>query len=352
MKKVSTILLIVLAVLVLASWQYRLLCVLLCVLINRKWLRERFSVRCYRIACWVLVVGIYCAIPNYFQRGRTQLHYITEKGEYRHAPIPVYIANALMPEKEVCNFGIKAVALFGAKSGGVGGLLQDAHDDFWRGRMLGFYAPYNNWSHPGSFAYGQMWNQMTNSNYDAIYITRPKGYEKDRQYPVVFFCHGYLGSWELYQGVLDKLDGCIVVSIGTRDLSGIFTSNDLRRIFDKYIPYLQQEGYLVDIDHLHLIGLSNGGSAADAALRNYSNRFQSITYLSTPCNVVKHSKAKVLMICGGKDRGGFGLSVAKRRLESCGTRCAMLYDENENHYMMVRKQKDVVDFLIKEMGLD
>lgn len=352
MKKNVSSLVVGCAIMVFASWQYRLLCVLLCILINKSWMLHRTSKAVYRILCWSLVVGIFCAVPNYFQRGRTQLHYISKSGDYRHAPVPVYLANALLPEKEVCNLGIKAVALLGGGVHGVGGsLLDDAREDFWKGKLIGLYSSYNNLSHPGSFAFGQLWNELTHSGYDAIYITRPRHYDEGREYPVVFFCHGYLGSWELYQGILDELDGCYVVSIGTKDLSGIFSYQDINRIFSKYMPYLEKQGCGIDKSHIHLIGLSNGGTAADVALRSFSGKFKTITYMSTPCNVVKYSKSKVLMVCGGKDREGFGIRNTKKKLERCGTHCSILYDEGENHYMLVRKKKEVVDFLNKEMGL-
>ena len=62
-----------LAVLVFATGQYRLLCVLLLVCIN------------------------------YLQRGRPQLAYINKEGHRMCAPINVYLLNVLFPEEEVMN---------------------------------------------------------------------------------------------------------------------------------------------------------------------------------------------------------------------------------------------------------
>lgn len=94
----------------------------------------------------------------------------------------------------------------------------------------------------------------------------------------MFFAHGYLGSWELYQGVLSSLKDCFMVSIATRDLSGIFGYDDINKIFKLYLPMLKEEGYNIDESRLHLMGLSNGGSASNVALRSFDNRFQTITY--------------------------------------------------------------------------
>jgi len=160
-----------------------------------------------------------------------------------------------------------------------------------------------------------------------------------------------LGSWELYQGLFSRLNDCIVVSIGTRNLSGIFSYNDINKVFTKYLPLLRAEGYGVDEKRLHLIGLSNGGSASNVALRNFSNRFQTITYISTSCDVIKKAKAKVILFGGGKDASSYGLPSAARRLQKCGTSTALMFDENDNHYMMVHQADEMLEFLNKEIGL-
>ena len=162
---------------------------------------------------------------------------------------------------------------------------------------------------------------------------------------------GYLGSWELYQGMFGDLDDCFVVSIGTRDLSGIFSYQDINKIFTEYLPLLEAEGYRVDMSRLHLIGLSNGGSASDVALRSFSDRFQSIVYISTLCNVVKRSHAKVLLIGGGKNASSSNLPSASRQLQRCGTKTALLFDDDENHYIFVHQKKRIIDFLRQEMLL-
>ena len=361
MRKSLSIVLILLAIVVFATWQYRLTCVLLVVWLNRNKLKEKLG----RRGCWGLMAGliiaIFVAVPNYFQRGRTQLIYLNEDGKRTGTPLGVYLVNALLPEEELMNAGMKATAILPPASlspvfKNLGSrFIRDAQHDFWNGMALSFYAPYNRLSlqgsNPGSFAYAQAINETLGSNYDGIYVTKPRHYDETKKYAVVFFAHGYLGSWELYQGLFSRLNDCFVVSIGTRNLSGIFSYNDINKVFTKYLPLLRSEGFTIDEECLHLIGLSNGGTASNVALRNFSNRFQTITYISTSCDIIKKAKAKVILFGGGKDASSSGLPSAARRLQKCGTRTALMFDEDDNHYMMVHQADEMLDFLNKEMGL-
>ena len=359
MKKALSVFVILFATVVFATWQYRLLCVLLLVLLNSKWMTARIGLGNYRLMAALLAFWIYCAIPNYNQRGRTQLIYLNDEGEPINTPMPVYLVNALLPEEELMNAGMKATALLPPASlspvfKNLGSrFIREAQYDFWHGMALTFYAPYNvlslQGSNPGSFAIAQAMNESLGTDYDGIYITRPKHFNGDKAYPVVFFAHGYLGSWEMYQGLLSQLEDCIIVSIGTRDLSGIFRYEDVNKIFSKYLPYLESIGYNIDKCNLHLMGLSNGGSASNIGLRNFSNQFKSITYISTSCDVVKKSKAKVILIGGGKDASSSGMPNAARLLRYCGTKVSMLFDGEENHYMMVHHTERIFDFLNKEI---
>ncbi len=359
MRKSLTTVLIFFAFAVFATWQYRLLCLLLVVLLNRKWMHSRWP-KAYLWTICGLVFAIFTAIPNYFQRGRTQLVYLDKDGKRISTPLPVYLINAILPEEELMNAGMKASAILPPTSlspvfRNLGSrFIRDAQNDFWNGMALTFYSPYNvlslQGSNSGSFAIAQAMNETIGTNYDGIYITKPKYYDSAKTYPVIFFAHGYLGSWELYQGLLSRLEDCLVVSIGTRDLSGIFNNSDINKIFTKYLPYLEDEGFHVEKDNLHLIGLSNGGTAADVGMSNFSNKFKTITYISTSCNVVKKSMAKVLLIGGGKDASSSGLPSVARRLRNCGTKVALLFDDNDNHYMMVHQTERIFEFLNKEIS--
>lgn len=356
MKKFATFILAILAILVFATWQYRLLSVLIIV-----WMwKDRIKAlplmakhkHGYKALVAFLLLCIWIAIPNYFQRGRTQLVYLNETGKPTYTPLHIYALNVLFPEEEVMNFGFKTAGLLSGNTSGQ--LIKEAQRDLLSLRALDFYTPYNRLSlsgcNPGTFTIAQVWNMLDNDNLNAIYVTKPKHYDKAKAYPVVFFAHGYMGSWELYNGLLNRLDDCIVVAIGTRDISGIFTEKDIEKCFSQYIPYLEEQGFSVNRNSLHLIGLSNGGTAADVAVRDFSHRFASVTYVSTWCTVIKHSNAKVLMIGGGKDLSSANLPYAKQQLKECGTDARLLWYEDEGHYLLVHKADEVVAFLKEAIG--
>lgn len=100
-------LLSLLAVLVFATGQCRLLCVLLLVFINKNCIKSRpLMVRFkspYKLLLLLLFLAIFTVIPNYLQRGRPQLVYINKEGHRMCAPINVYLLNVLFPEEEVMN---------------------------------------------------------------------------------------------------------------------------------------------------------------------------------------------------------------------------------------------------------
>lgn len=154
MKRKSTFLLLFLAVVVFATWQYRLLCILSLVLLNKEWIRSRPWMAQHKHAFKGLVasllLAIFVAIPNYVQRGRTQLLYIDRNGHRTATPAHIYLLNALFPEEEVMNFCMKATALMPPTGSTGTSLLRDAQRDFWTGKALGFYTPYNLLSLQGS----------------------------------------------------------------------------------------------------------------------------------------------------------------------------------------------------------
>ena len=345
------------AVLVFATWQYRLLCVLLVVLLNRQWLKEQAWMQkyshSYKSLVIALIVLIFISIPNYWQRGRTQLHYLDDSAKRVSTPVWIYLTNVIAPEEEVMNICMKAVALMPNRLIEKNKLAMDAKKDFWRGRALGFYRPYNrlSWqgSNPGSFTIAQTANMLVGTDYDAVYVTRPKGYDADKKYPLVVFCHGYMGSWELYQGILSRLKNCVVISIGTRKLDGL--SFKVGEVFSKYMPYLESIGYQIDDQQVHLIGLSNGGQAANSAWTSYDKQFKSITFLSTFMPKAKKSSAKVLLVGGGRDGSCGGIKNVAKQLKNRGTDAAYFYQEDENHYIFAYHSGDIIEFFNREMGL-
>ena len=351
--------------LVLASWQYRWLCILILILVNRNWIRSRaITARRswpYPLLIIVSITGFYSCLPNYFQRGRTQLAYLDQGEVKTHPPVEVYAANVLFPEKELANLGILGAAMLPADGMTVAGhkiagwLLESARRNFWRGKMRSFYTPYHQLvlqgSRPGSAAFAQFFNERFDKDYSPFYLTRPAHWVKEKEYPLVVFCHGYLGNWEMYQGILSGLKECVVLSIGTHDLSGVFHRKDIEDIFARYVPCLEERGFVIDPDQIHLIGLSNGGSASDCALRDFSDRFKSVTYISTGCHAIKKSKARVLLVGGSEDPSSAGLVSAKTALDGLGTDCRMLYLQGADHFLLATHRKEMTAFLKQGMEL-
>lgn len=193
-KKTLSFLLLFLAVIVFATWQYRLLCVLLFVLLNKGWIKSRPLMSRHEYSYKMLVVSllicIFIAIPNYFQRGRTQLAYLDEAGYRKAVPMNIYLLNVLFPEEELMNAGMKATAILppaelsplfknlGSR------FIRDARHDFWNGMALTFYWPYNQLSlqgsNPGTFTIAQLHNEIFGTQYDGVYITKPRHYDKDK----------------------------------------------------------------------------------------------------------------------------------------------------------------------------
>lgn len=57
------------------------------------------------------------------------------------------------------------------------------------------------------------------------------------------------------------------------------------------------------------------------------------------------------MIGGGKDVNSSNLPGASKRLQRRGTKTAILFDDEENHYIMVRQKERIIEFLNKELEL-
>lgn len=194
-------------------------------------------------------------------------------------------------------------------------------------------------------------NQLQGTDFDGIYVTKPKNYDATLNYPVVIFAHGFLGNWELYQGILSELDNCIVVGIGTNNLSGLFGKKDIERIFSCHLPLLEGKGFKINHDQIHLIGLSNGGTASNMTLRHYAHQFKTVTFTSAPCEVIKRPPCKVILVGGGHDSASQGMPSASRKLNNNGTQTAIYYDEDENHFIFAYQSKSIIRFLQKELEL-
>ena len=316
---------------------------------------------CFALCLWI-------AMPRYRINcgDRVRMVYLDDDGNAENGPLLHYAINTLIPEEEVMNLGIKRFALVRPVLSACGmhlgeSLINQAAEDTDKGKVGNFSKPYNNLrlENPLSGVYPQLFNQMFGGNDRAVYICNPKGDEnvkwsKDNgfKYPLVVFCHGYLGNWQLYQGVWKDLDNCIVLSIGTRDLNGIFTSNDIKEIFDFYIPALERMGYNIDKEQLHLMGLSNGGSAIVSAMHSsYAKKFKSITAVSCDLGGLKRVPCQVNFIGGGKDNSSCRMPGQCRQLKAMGVDAGIYFEEDENHFILVNKREEIVSFLRDRMQL-
>ena len=151
MKLVKTILLILFFFL-LASWQYRILTLLLLVVVWRDAFRsvQRWL---YPSALIVLLIGIYWTLPRYRygSSDRVQLLYQDQEGQVVHPPLSHYLVNALIPEEEamnVCIYGVRCVGKLPQLSNW---LVDDFKKDDKQGKVSNFYSPINSLNRSGEF---------------------------------------------------------------------------------------------------------------------------------------------------------------------------------------------------------
>ncbi len=372
-KRIFFTVLLLLAWIFVATLFYKTLIVMILVLVWQSKIREKLPERIkpYGVkAMWLcLLLTLWTSMPRYRIdcSDRVRLVYLDDKGEPEHSPLLCYVVNTLIPEEEVVNLGIKNLQLvrpflsrMGIHLGGT--LIQQANHDIENGKIGNFFKPYDRLGleNPLSGVYPQLFNQMLGSNNRAVYICNPKGDENVRwsidngfKYPLVVFCHGHLGNWQLYQGVWKDLGDCIVLSIGTRDLSGIFTPNDIKEIFDFYIPALERMGYNIDKEQLHLTGLSNGGSAIVSAMHSsYAKKLKSITTVSCNLEGLKRVPCQVNFIGGGKDKSSCRMPGQCRQLKAMGVDADIYFKDDENHYILVNKREEIISFLKDRMQLN
>ena len=346
-----------------ATLFYKTICLMLLYAVWRKWLMSKIpegSRRWANRAVWVaLIVVLWVAMPRYriHSTDRVRLVYVGEDGDVQHPPLSHWLLSTFVPEAEVVNAGITGIRFTAPvmKEMGIGAsLIQQAQDDIRDGKIGNFLKPYRRLGldNPISGVYPQMSNEQLGTNHRTFYLCRPKHYDSRRAYPLVVFCHGYLGNWQLCQGIWKDLDQALVLSIGTRDLSGIFGQQDINSIFDFYIPMLERMGYQIDRQQIHLIGLSNGGSAISAAMRSHHAKdFKSITSISCNLSGLCCVPCQVNLIGGGKDNSASRMPRQHRELQRMGVDAALFFDEADNHYILVNQREAILNFLRERMDL-
>lgn len=343
---------------------YKTICVMLLVAMWHKEIVGRIPVQWRKWGMrgvWaVLVVVLWIAMPRYRinSNDRVRLFYLNKDGEAVHPPLLQYVMNTLLPEEEIVNFTVKTIRHTGPIVHQVGHLgnrfIKDAQKDFANGKMHNFLDPYDNLGcdNPMSACYSQTFNEVFGTDYKTVYLCKPKQYDEDKTYPLVIFCHGYLGNWQLYQGIWKDFDNAIVLSIGTRGMDGIFGQSHINEIFSFYIPMLERHGYKIDQSQIHLIGLSNGGTAITAAMHsNHAKDFKSISTIS--CNLGKLRKVpcQVNFVGGGKDNSANAEPSQYRQLQHMGVDAAIFFYSTENHFIMVNRRAEMMMFLKRRMAL-
>lgn len=307
--------------------------------------------RLYPIVVAILVVEVLLFMPKPDSFGRVKLYYQDEQGKRTHAPLLQCVCNAILPEEEIMNVGMHATVL--------GKYLPQNHvgkiTTFFAPQVLSshipnFYAPYSalerNLNTPMSGTYAQVFYQEGIQKSHSVYVIRPKHYDSSKTYPLVVFCHGYLGNWQLYNGIWRDLGNCIVLSIGTDDLSGIFHKKEIDSIFTRQIPFLQSLGYKIDMHQLHLIGISNGGSACNVAYNQYGDKFKSISAISFYTG--KGKRKCMVNLLGGKDCVNY--IENEKQYKAMGMDVACYYEKEDNHFFAINHRKEMIAFLNKRMN--
>lgn len=346
-----------------ATLFYKTLCVMLLCWLWRNDIAARMPEHVKRWgmkAVWgCLVAVLWIGMPRYrvHSGDRVRLVYLDDNGKAKLPPLGHWIINTILPEEEIVHTGIFCMRLGKPISRylGIGqGLVRQANDDIASGKIHNFYTPYDNLGldNPMSGVYVQAFNEKFHTSTRAAYIITPKDTEEQKTYPLVVFCHGYMGNWQLYNGVWKDLDDAIVLSIGTRGLDGIFGANDIGEIFSFYIPALERMGYRIDEQQIHLIGLSNGGSAVISAMHSaYAKRFKSITTVSCNLEGLRKVPCQVNFIGGNKDDSSKRMRSQCKQLQQLGVDAAIFYDLDENHFILVNRRNDIIWFLKRRMEL-
>lgn len=308
-----------------------------------------------------LLVLLLCSVlPQYKvdSDNNQQLIYQDEEGNPTPPPMSHYLANIIFPEEELINLGLWSLRFSTDHLGylGIGtSLIEQLKNEIVE--IDDFYRPIRNLNWRGQFMMSGITSQLFNmkgwgNKTKSVYLIKPENYMPDKKYPVVFFCHGFFGNWKYYQGILRGLEDCFVLSLATETWNGLFTNDDVKNIFDIQLPFLQKMGYQIDEENLHLIGFSNGGSAADIAYKNYSSKFRTIVYMSTDINQTNRISSRILLVSGGKDVEATTHPEAYRRIRTNGGEVALFRNENDTHYIFLKKSPEIMAFLNEEMILN
>lgn len=118
-------------------------------------------------------------------------------------------------------------------------------------------------------------------NSQSVYLIKPKDYDENQEYPVVFFMHDYGGLETLSRNV-EGVGRLHCVKRRYENMVWYLKIKEIsRRCFLDRYRFLKKLGYKVNKKGLHIMGLSNVCSASNVAYNNFSKKFKTITYIST-----------------------------------------------------------------------
>lgn len=310
----------------------------------------------YRMLVGVLAVLTLMLMPRPFAlpTDRVRTVYLDENYNRISPPFHHWLVNILLPEETLCAMGLMVPLspwrnMLQIKEG----LLKNYDVELKNLQLHKLVTIYHSLAmrleSPLSGAYAQSSNVVGETPTRTAYIIKPKHYDADKSYPVVFFAHGFLGNFRMYPAMLDGIDDKIVVVFGTKDRSGFYNRSDINALFTHYIPMLEADGYKIDSDELSLLGLSNGGSAVDVAYAGYGNRFKNLVYISTGVNNFHRIKAKVMVIGGGHDTCAASMKSGIRRLKANGQKSSHLFLDDATHLMSAIENDKMIEFLQAEL---
>lgn len=311
----------------------------------------------FRILLIICSIGFIISLPRYLplRKDRVRLYYINKDNQIRRPPFHHWIMNAILPEEELCHLGIKTSRIAAPLIGIGEGLKENLKFEKKNRTLSNMINPYRELSgtgeNPMSAAYTQGFNQFLKENNRSFYLIRPKNFDKNKEYPLVVFCHGYMGNWKQYTGVMMGLENCIVVCMGTPDLIGHFFEDDIKNIHDLYIPLLHKWGYKIKLDHVSIMGLSNGGTAVSEVYKKCSYLYRNIVFISTWIKQTFPIRSKVIIVGGSKDPSAMSMKNGYEDIRRNNPHTSLLMLENATHFTIAINYNWIIPFLNKELGL-
>lgn len=320
----------------------------------RSWLNSHFRYG-YKALWLTLSCLALLSMPRPFAlpRERVQLVHFNECGELTNAPLLHWVANIVFPEETLCAAGclLPLTPLRYAVPAGES-ILKDYYIELRSGGLLKIGKAYRQnslaLSSPMSGAITQTFSYFSGRSIRSAYIIRPRHYDPNKEYPVLFFAHGFLGNWKMYTGLLRNIENHIVVCMGTEDLMGFFAKRHIDEIWSVYLPLLADMGLRADPNAVSLMGLSNGGTAVDAAYST-ADDYKNLIYVSTGVNRTHKTSAKVMVIGGGRDHCAPSMKSGMAKLVSNGVNTAFCFDENHTHLKLISDIDNCIDFLNNEL---